>query len=609
MSHPVVETLAPLSGRRCAVTGTSTAARVMRDHLRRLGGEFATEEADGADGEAGETEGGDGADGPAPAARARVDGPLGAAETVVRWADVLPADLVFDEASAQAVCGIMHVHGRRHGRPRALMLDVAGTAAGVLGTIGLLGQLACADPDMARQAAATGVDRAALLLSAHYLAVASADSPLPASRPGGPPFRSLDGVWFEIEALDAEPWARFWAALGAPRAAARDGWRTFAARFSVAAAPLPRALHTAARRPFAEVRALAERCGASICPITTIAERRRELGLDQQALIPDPWLLRPGPEPDTTAPDATRSRAPRPASGPVGPLGPLRGLVVLEAGRRIQGPLAAHLLRLLGAEVVRVEPPGGDPMRGMPPLCGDHSAVWLALNHGKSAVEIDIKSARGRRDVLEAARGADVFLHNWAPGAAERLGLDSETLHRANPALVYAHTSGWSDAVPTPPVGTDFMVQARSGVADALRPDPGEPPRPTLMTVVDALGGMLGAEAVVAGLLHRRLTGRGSAVESSLLSAANLLLDPVLRSGRPPYGRRPDPIRAAHGWVTVPDADTDTQGAYDGRMIPVTTSLRAADLDGPLAAVPTTTAHGCTLPPGPWSAGPHRISR
>ncbi|MEV5988571.1 CoA transferase [Streptomyces sp. NPDC052051] len=599
MSHPVVETLAPLSGTRCAVAGTSTAARVMRDHLRRLGGEFATDGADGAD-----SEGGDGADDHAAAARARADGPLGAAGTVVRWADVLPADLVFDEASAQAVCGIMHVHGRRHGRPRALMLDVAGTAAGVLGTIGLLGQLTCTDPDMARRAAATGVDRAALLLSAHYLAVASADSPLPACRPGGPPFRSLDGVWFEIEALDAEPWARFWAALGAPREAVRDGWQAFAARFSVAAAPLPRALHTATRKPFAEVRASAERCGVSICPITTIAERRHELGLDQRALPPDPWLLRPGPEPDPAAPDAARSRTARPASGP---LGPLSGLVVLEAGRRIQGPLATHLLRLLGAEVVRVEPPGGDPMRGMPPLCGDHSAVWLALNHGKSAVQIDIKSTGGRRDLLEAARGADVFLHNWAPGAADRLGLDSETLHRANPALVYAHTSGWSDAVPEPPLGTDFMVQARSGVADALCPDPGEPPRPTLMTVVDALGGMLGAEAVVAGLLHRRLTGRGSAVESSLLSAANLLLDPVLRSGRPPYGRRPDPVRGAHGWVTVPDAHD--RGAYDGRTIPVTTSLRATDPDGPPAAVLTTTAHGCALPPGPWSAEPHRISR
>ncbi|WP_055490842.1 CoA transferase [Streptomyces sp. TP-A0356] len=619
MIHPVVEKLAPLSGRRCAVAGTSTAARVVRDHLRRLGGDVA---AAGAEDEDGETAGGDGAEdhcpegpGPAPAARAWTHGPFGTAGTVVRWADVLPADLVHDEASAQAVCGIMQVHGRRHGRPRALPLDVAGTAAGVLGTIGLLSQLACADPDAGRQAAATGVDRAALLLTAHYLAVASADSGLPDCGPGGPPFRSLDGVWFEIEALQAEPWARFWAALGASREAARDGWRSFAARFSVAAAPLPPELHTAVRRPWDEVRRLAGQYGVSICPITTIAERRRELGLDGTAEPPDPWLLRSGPAPDTSTSTSGAAAVPpaAPRSGARPERGPLGGLVVLEAGRRIQGPLAAHLLRLLGAEVIRVEPPGGDPMRGMPPLCGDHSAVWLALNHGKDAVEVDIKSERGRRELLAAVRGADVFLHNWAPGAAERLGLDGAALHRVNPALVYAHTSGWSDAVPAPPLGTDFMVQARSGVADALRHDPGEPPRPTLMTVLDSLGGMLGAEAVVAGLLHRRLTGRGSAVESSLLSAATLLLDPVLRSGRPPDGRRPDPVPAADGWTTLPDADPSgppaRRAGHDGPAIPVTTSLRAADLCGPLAAVLTTSVHGCVLPPSPWSAGPTRIRR
>ncbi|NJQ08747.1 CoA transferase, partial [Streptomyces lonarensis] len=129
--------------------------------------------------------------------------------------------------------------------------------------------------------------------------------------------------------------------------------------------------------------------------------------------------------------------------------------------------------------------------------------------------------------------------------------MDSATLHRVRPDLVHAHTSGWSDAVPDPPLATDYMVQARSGLADALRTDPAEPPRPTLLTVLDSLGGMLGAEAVLAGLLHRAHTGRGSAVESSLLSAARLLSAPGAARGGPPPGGRPDPVRAPDGrWVT-----------------------------------------------------------
>ncbi|NJP67817.1 CoA transferase, partial [Streptomyces spiramenti] len=274
------------------------------------------------------------------------------------------------------------------------------------------------------------------------------------------------------------------------------------------------------------------------------------------------------------------------------PAGPLVGVVVLEVGRRIQGPLAAHLLWQLGAEVVRIEPPGGDPMRGAPPLCGEQAAVWLAFNHGKSAVEIDLKRASGRRELIGLVRDADVLLHNWAPATALRLGLESASLHRVNPTLVHAHTSGWSDAVPDPPLATDYMVQAHSGLADALRADPAEPPRPTLLTVLDSLGGMLGAEAAVAGLLHRRLTGRGSAVESSLLSAARLLRDP------PPRRHRPDPVPVGEGrWATAPGA-----GPGEAAAAPVTTSLRPDRLPAVLAAVTTTTAGGCVLPPRPWSS-------
>lgn len=106
----------------------------------------------------------------------------------------------------------------------------------------------------------------------------------------------------------------------------------------------------------------------------------------------------------------------------------------------------------------------------MPPACDGISARWLALNRGKEAVEIDIKSSEDRRRLRELAAEADVFLHNWAPGKAAELELDTEHLTRANPALVYAYTGGWADRLDDAPMGTDFMVQARTGVGEAVHP-------------------------------------------------------------------------------------------------------------------------------------------
>lgn len=166
--------------------------------------------------------------------------------------------------------------------------------------------------------------------------------------------------------------------------------------------------------------------------------------------------------------------------------------------------MAGYLLRLLGARVLRVEPPGGDPLRGVPPMSGDTSARFHALNWAKHVVQIDLGAEDGRRELLELASAADVFVHNWAPGKAERWSLTAGDLARVNPRLVYAHASGWGDEpVPGNPLGTDFVVQAHSGVP------------PTLMTVVDVFGGVVCAHGIVAAL------ARGATrVESSLLSAA-----------------------------------------------------------------------------------------
>jgi crotonobetainyl-CoA:carnitine CoA-transferase CaiB-like acyl-CoA transferase len=465
----------------------------------------------------------------------------------IDWQGPLSVPLA-DERAVQAACGIMHVHGRAAGRPAPLAVDYASTVAGVLAAQGvcaaLLARAGGADVTRVR----TSVGQAALLALAQYLAAATADGddpaddlpsragsgeePAPAGSgeepaPAGCSFVSADGVRFELEALDAGRWLDFWQSLGADRADVGRGWRSFQQRFATATCVLPPALSATVRRAsFPAVRSAADRSGAAVLPVR------------QDPLPPTPtppWTLTPFPEPGGTTTDRARTAA-----------APLAGLRVVESARRVQGPLAGHVLRLLGADVVRIEPPGGDPMRGIPPTAGTTSARFSALNAGKAVTEIDFTTDAGRRAVRELVSDADVFLHNWAPGKAARLGLDADDLRAAGPGLVYAWASGWGDALgPEPPVGTDYLVQAHSGLAAAVRPAD-EPPAPSLMTLTDVLGGLTCAQGVLAALLARLRTGRGGRVDSSLYSAAALVPRRRRRPGAPDR-----PLRTRDGYVSL----------------------------------------------------------
>ncbi len=437
----------------------------------------------------------------------------------------------------------------------------------------------------------TSVAQAALLAVGQYLAAATAEGGrAEAGGPGGPPFESGDGVRFEAETLDPDAWRGFWTALGADPGDAGRGWRAFQHRYATAVCPLPPALHEATTR----------------CSMRQLELYAREYGVDLTPVAPAPrppadggsaaWRLRPagpavhgrhpggealsGGTPGAAAPGATAAGAAYGSGDPGGRL-PLAGVTVVEVCRRVQGPLAGLLLGLLGARVVRVEPVGGDPMRGMPPMAGGVSARFAALNRGKEAVEADLGAASGRAAVRELALGADVFLHSLAPGKDRFLGLDADTLTAARPGLVHAAASGWGDERgELPPVGTDFPVQAWSGLAALVTP-PGLPPTPSLLTLTDVLGGVLCAEAAVAGLLAARLTGRGQAVTSSLLSAARLLCEPRFRTAAGTAAGRP---RAA-----VPGRADLAGLAADPRFA---SALDRGDDPGP-----------CTFARTPWGFG------
>lgn len=598
-SPAVTRTVRPLEGLHLAASGPPALTGLVVEHLGLLGAGTRVHGGVGARAEL---------PGPSDGRTARIalsGRGFDRQDASVSWA-ADPASGMRDEATVQAATGIMAVHGRRDGAPRGLAVDYAATAMGVLAVQGLLAGLLAQARGGPAGRVDTSADRAGLLAVSQYLAAAGADEGEAVElAPGGPPFTSADGCLFELETLDPGDWAAFWRALEAPVDDIRAGWRPFQFRYATACAPFPPALHTTARsHPWQRIEAAAAASGAEVCRLRTLAERAAEH--DGAA----PWSLTP------------YGSGHRPLAAPPAAARPLAGLTVLEAGRRIQAPLAAHLLGLLGADVVRIEPPGGDPLRGMPPSCSGISARWLALNRGKQAVEVDIKSAADRRRLCEMAAEADVFLHNWAPGKAAALGLDSGDLAAVNPALVYAYTGGWAGRVRDAPMGTDFMVQARTGVGEAARPR-GEAPAPSLMTLLDVLGGLMGAEAVLAGLLLRERTGSGVRVDSSLLGAADALTAPALRrvrrgeDPRRPAGFR-RPLRTADGWVAATDTCAAAAGAYDLRALPTDEALAQLRSHGLSATAVTTDpadlhddprftgsisrdAHGAPAVPDPWS--------
>lgn len=426
----------------------------------------------------------------------------------------LPLELS-TEFTLQATCGLMSVHGRASGRLQALGVNYLSTLNAALAWQGslaaALGQLRGGRfSDVTLQPAA-----GALLSIGQYLAGATAPEDAERLLPGAddalarPPFLSADGVLFELETLDSQPWRRFWNVLGVSDTIAGKAWQRFLLRYARAVAPIPaECLDALAALPLARIQAIADESGMALVPVRDPAQRRADN--DYPISASAPWQLQRGP----------RSKAER---GAAPERLPLQGIRVLESCRRIQGPLAGHLLALLGAEVIRLEPPGGDPLRNMPPCADDCSVRFDALNHLKDVREVDIKSAAGRAELHELCRDADVFLHNWAPGKAAELQLDAADLHPTRPSLVHAYAGGWGDARVDAP-GTDFTVQAWSGVASRIASASGTRGG-TLFTALDVLGGVISAQGICAALLDRELHGHGSQVHSSLLGAADLLLD------------------------------------------------------------------------------------
>jgi crotonobetainyl-CoA:carnitine CoA-transferase CaiB-like acyl-CoA transferase len=203
------------------------------------------------------------------------------------------------------------------------------------------------------------------------------------------------------------------------------------------------------------------------------------------------------------------------------PTGPLAGLLVADFSRILAGPYATMLLADLGAEVVKVESPGGDDTRSwQPPVRDGVSTYYLGVNRNKRSVALDLKDRDDLGVAQELARRADVVVENFKPGALALFGLDYESVAAANPRVVYASISGFGSgpggrSLP----GYDLIVQAMSGLMSLTGDPEGEPYRAGI-SVFDVMAGLHATIGLLAAIHARHDTGRGQHVEVNLMSSA-----------------------------------------------------------------------------------------
>jgi CoA:oxalate CoA-transferase len=240
---------------------------------------------------------------------------------------------------------------------------------------------------------------------------------------------------------------------------------------------------------------------------------------------------------------------------------PLAGVRVLDLTAFLAGPFASHQLGDLGADVVKVEPPGGDPARAGVGMTGGAPAspFMVALHRDRRSVVVDLKSEAGRSVALDLARRADVLLENFRPGVARRLGVAYEDLRPINPRIVYCSISGYgADCPASDHAAIDGPVQALAGAFDytAVGEAPGEP---MALTIADLAGGVTAVQAVLAALYRRERTGSGGVVDISLFES---VLQWTVVGDRPRSLARPvtQVVRGSDGLAFVVQTPLHFQG-------------------------------------------------
>ncbi|MGD9617066.1 MAG: CaiB/BaiF CoA transferase family protein [Alphaproteobacteria bacterium] len=256
--------------------------------------------------------------------------------------------------------------------------------------------------------------------------------------------------------------------------------------------------------------------------------------------------------------------------------GPLAGIRVIEVAIAVLGPLATQILGDMGAEIIKVETPEGDPMRQIGPARNPGMAAYfLTLNRNKKSLVLDLKQPAARAAILRLAATADVFIHNMRTGAAARLGIDYKTIAAANPRIIYASATGYRPGTRyAERAAFDDVIQGESGLA-ALNGGADGPPRYVPMVVCDKVTGHVLAGAVAMALFARERSGTGQEIHVPMMEtmAAFNLVDHLWHGvfGEPEKGlgyprmltpyRRPYATRDGHVCLLA-TTDRQWQGLF-----------------------------------------------
>jgi formyl-CoA transferase len=241
----------------------------------------------------------------------------------------------------------------------------------------------------------------------------------------------------------------------------------------------------------------------------------------------------------------------------------LAGLRVIDLTQAMAAPFCSMNLADMGADVIKVEPPTGEDMRRGSAAKNGHSGTFVTINRSKRGITLDLKQPAGVEVMHRLVKTADVFVQNYRPGAAARLGVDYDTLAAINPRLIYCSISGFGSTGPyASRGGYDLIAQGMSGIISVTGDEDG-PPAKAGVPLSDLAAGLFGAYGILCALEHRERTGQGQFVDTSLLEAA-MALTVWEATEYWVTGRAPRPLGSAHrlvapyqalrasdGWFTV----------------------------------------------------------
>ncbi|MDO8860807.1 CoA transferase [Haliea sp. E1-2-M8] len=243
---------------------------------------------------------------------------------------------------------------------------------------------------------------------------------------------------------------------------------------------------------------------------------------------------------------------------------PLEGLRVIELGQLLAGPFTGTILAYFGAEVIKVEPPGGDPIRGWR-VVQDGTSLWYrSLGRNKKSVTLDLKSERGRELVLQLLDSADVLVENFRPGAMEEWGLGPEVVKARNPRLVYARISGYGQTGPNANKPGYASVTEGFGGFRYINGEPGHAPVRPNISLGDTVAALHAALGITLALLQRGKPdgGEGQVVDVALYESIFNLLEGIV----PEYDGA-GVIREPSGTTVTGIVPTNTYHCDDGRYV------------------------------------------